>query len=156
MICLLQRLNLKMTEQGVVIKLDGSFAVCRIGRNSACASCGKCGMTEKQKHVDFYVENTLNAKVGDTVTLNIPDASSARLAFFAYCVPLAPALAGLFACLALGGKDWLAILVFFVGLAVGFAAVAWLDRRHKHHWTKCPTMQGFVVNDGAASVEPNE
>ena len=48
-----------MLERGVVLKSNGKFAQVRIGRNSACGSCGKCGMTENQKHVDFYVENTL-------------------------------------------------------------------------------------------------
>ncbi len=145
-----------MTEQGVVVKLDGDFAVCRIGRNSACAACGKCGMTEKQKHVDFYVENTLEAKVGDKVTLDIPDANSARLAFFAYCIPLAPALAALFASLALWGKDWLAILAFFCGLAVGFVVVAWIDKLHKHRWTKCPIMQGYVEVDEGETLDAKQ
>ncbi len=42
-----------MIEQGVVIKNKGKYSEVRIERNSACGSCGKCGMTEKQKHADF-------------------------------------------------------------------------------------------------------
>ena len=62
-----------MTETGTVIKCKNDYAMVRIGRNSACASCGKCGMTENQKHVDFYVKNTLDAQVGDRVELDIPE-----------------------------------------------------------------------------------
>ena len=65
-----------MTERGSVVANKNNIAQVRIGRNSACASCGKCGMTEKQKHVDFYVENTLNAKVGDIVEVEIPETNS--------------------------------------------------------------------------------
>ena len=84
----------------------------RIGRNSACASCGKCGMTENQKHVDFYVKNTLDAQVGDRVELDIPEANSARLALVAYFLPLVPAL----------GADVLVLLAELAGV-VGSADV---------------------------------
>ena len=43
------------------------YAKVRIGRNSACDACGKCGMTQNQKYIDITVENSCNAVVGDTV-----------------------------------------------------------------------------------------
>ena len=134
-----------MTEQGVVVKIQDNFAVCRIGRNSACATCGKCGMTENQKHVDFFVENTLSAKVGDAVQIEIPDANTAKLAFFAYFVPLAPALALLFGSLAAWGKDWISLLLFFVGLVAGYGIVAVLDKRKKRKWAASPKMTKIVA-----------
>ena len=47
-----------------------------------------------------------------------------------------PALSLLFVSLALGWAEWLALLLFAVGLAVGFVAVALLDSAKKHKWTK--------------------
>ena len=67
-----------MIEQGVVIKNKGKYSEVRIERNSACGSCGKCGMTEKQKHADFFVENACNAVVGDIVELDIPEGNSGK------------------------------------------------------------------------------
>lgn len=134
-----------MTERGFILKNKGKYAQVRIERNSACGSCGKCGMTEKQKHVDFYVENTLNAKENDIVELDIPEANSAKLAFVAYILPLIPALILMFVSVGLHWADWLSVLLFFAGLAVGFAVVALIDKFHKRKWASAPTMKSIVV-----------
>ena len=125
-----------MTEFGTVLDVKGEFATVRIGRNSACASCGKCGMTEGQKHVDFFAANDVGAAVGDTVEVALPETSATKLALVGYILPLVPALSLLFVSLALGWAEWLALLLFAVGLAVGFVAVALLDSAKKHKWTK--------------------
>lgn len=133
-----------MTERGFVLKTKGKFAQVRIERHSACGSCGKCGMTERQKHADFYVENTLNAQVNDVVDIDIPDANTAKLAFVGYILPLIPALILLFVSIGLQWKEWLSILLFFVGLAFGFAVVALIDKLHKRKWASSPTMKAIV------------
>ena len=141
-----------MTEYGQVIAVDGDFATVRIGRNSACGSCGKCGMTEQQKHVDFFAANTVKAAVGDHVEIQLPDVNTTKLAFVGYILPLLPALAVMFAVLLSGLKDWLAILLFFVGYAVGFVAVALLDKAKKHKWTEQATIV-CVVNGNSTKSE---
>lgn len=133
-----------MTERGYVTKCKGKYAQVRIERNSACGQCGKCGMTENQKHVDFYVENSLNAQVNDLVEIDIPDANTAKLAFVAYILPLIPALALLFLSIALQWKEWLSLVLFFVGLAIGFAVVALIDKLHKRKWAASPTLKGII------------
>lgn len=135
-----------MTERGYVLKTKGKYAQVRIERNSACGSCGKCGMTEKQKHVDFYVENTFNVQVNDIVEIDIPEANSAKLAFIGYMVPLIPALILLFISIGLMWPDWLSVLLFFVGWAVGFTAVALIDKFHKRKWASSPTLKSIVLN----------
>ena len=120
-----------MTKFGTVLDVKGEFATVRIGRNSACASCGKCGMTEGQKHVDFFAANDVGAAVGDTVEVALPETSATKLAVVGYILPLVPALSLLFVSLALGWAEWLALLLFAVGLAVGFVAVALLDSAKK-------------------------
>ncbi len=133
-----------MTEQGVVMSVKDKFALVRVGRNSACASCGKCGMTEKQKHVDFYADNEPCAAVGDTVMLDIPDTNSAKLALVGYFIPLAPALVLLFLALGLHWPDWSAALMFLGGLAVGFAVVALVDKLRRHKWMETPKIVQIV------------
>ena len=141
-----------MTEQGVVLKVKGEFAQVRVGRNSACASCGKCGMTEKQKHVDFYAANEIGVEVGDTVELDIPEGNSAKIALFAYFVPLAPALALLFLALGLGWGDFWALGLFFAGLVVGFAVVAFIDKARKHKWMATPIITKIVQRNSAGTA----
>ncbi len=142
-----------MKEAGVVIKNSGKFATVRIGRNSACGSCGKCGMTENSKHVDFYVENTLNAETGDTVEVEIPDANAAGLAFVAYIIPLIPALALMFLSILMKWAEWLSVVLFFAGFAAGFAAVVLLDRKKKHKWTNSPVLTA-VLRKAASDDSP--
>lgn len=148
-----------MTELGVVLKVKNDFAQVRVGRNSACASCGKCGMTEKQKHVDFYASNEVGAAVGDTVELDIPEGNSAKLALFAYFIPLVPALALLFLAISLKWADWLATLLFVAGLAVGFAVLAIIDKARKHKWMESPVITKIVhksTADAAVNKEENK
>ena len=66
----------------------------------------------------------------------LPETSATKLALVGYILPLVPALSLLFVSLALGWAEWLALLLFAVGLAVGFVAVALLDSAKKHKWTK--------------------
>ena len=142
-----------MTELGVVLKVKDNFAQVRVGRNSACAACGKCGMTQKQKHVDFYASNEIGAKDGDTVELDIPEGNTAKLALFAYFVPLLPALALMFMAFGLQWSEWLAVVLFFGGLAVGFAILSIIDRVRRHKWMSTPTITKIV---GRNSTEPVE
>ncbi len=143
-----------MTETGIVLKNRNNYSQVRIERNSACASCGKCGMSESQKHVDFYVENACNAQVGDVVELDIPDANVAPLAFVAYILPLIPALALMFVSMfALHLPDWASLLMFVGGLAVGFGVVAIIDRYRKHKWAQSPTMKSVVRTSVSQQAE---
>lgn len=133
-----------MIEQGVVIDCKDNFAKVRVERNSACASCGKCGMTENQRHVDFYADNSVGAKNGDTVKLDIAETNSAKFALIGYVLPLVPALALLFTALALKLNEWIAVLMFFGGLAVGFAIVAIIDKLRKHKWMETPVIKEIL------------
>ena len=136
-----------MTEQGVVLKVTEDFAQVRVGRNSACASCGKCGMTENQKHVDFFASNAVGACDGDTVELDIPEGNSAKFALIAYFIPLVPALALLFTSLRLEWAEWLAILLFFAGLVAGFAVLAIIDKVRKHKWMETPVITKIIYSN---------
>ena len=135
-----------MIEQGVVISVKKDFAKVRVGRNSACASCGKCGMTERQKHVDFFASNAVGAAVGDTVAIDIPETNSAKFAFVAYFIPLVPALALMFMSIGLKWADWLSAVLFFAGLALGFTVIALIDKFRKHKWMETPVIKEVLNN----------
>ena len=136
-----------MKEIGTVIKIKGEFAQVRIGRNSACASCGKCGMTEKQKFVDFLTQNTLNVKVGDQVEIEIHERNTSELAFIGYILPLIPAIVLLFVALSLSLGELWATLFFFVGFALGFVVVALIDKAKKRKWMASPTITKIILEN---------
>lgn len=147
-----------MTENGTVVECKGNFALVRIGRNSACASCGKCGMTESQEYVDFLVENTLSAQKGEVVSVEIPEGNSVKLAFVAYVLPIIPAILMLVLGVCLGLKEWISALMFLGGLTIGFGFVVMLDRIRKHKWAQAPTMLKVVckTNNEQQKGEQNE
>ena len=145
-----------MTEQGVVLSVNEKFAKVRVGRNSACASCGKCGMTENQKHVDFFASNEVGAVVGDTVTLDIPETNSARLALVAYCIPLIPALVLFFVAITLNWAVWLAAVLFTAGLLSGFGVVAVIDKIRKHKWMETPVITAVVSTINTQQTDNNK
>lgn len=136
-----------MLELAVVTKINKKYAKVRIGRNSACAACGKCGMTQNQKHIDITVENSCNAVVGDTVQVEIPEQNPAGLAFIGYIIPLLPALLLMFLSIYLWQKDWLGIVMFFAGYALGVLIVHLLDKRKKHGWAQAPKMVQIISNN---------
>jgi len=133
-----------MREVGLVTKLKGEFASVRIGRHSACGSCGKCGMSQNQKHVDFFVKNTLGAKPGDNVVLDIKEANTLKLSVVAYVIPLVLGLLAFFVGILLEWPDWANFLMFVGGCAVAYAIVALIDRRKKHQWVQSPDMVEIV------------
>lgn len=133
-----------MTEHGTVVQCKKDFALVRIGRHSACAACGKCGMTENQRHVDFYLRNTLDAKEGDVVEVEIPEGNSATLALAAYILPLVPALALMFVAFACSWPIWATLLCFAGGFAVGICGIALWDKARKHKWMQSPEMKSIV------------
>lgn len=87
-----------MKKQGQVIDLKAGDAVIRSERESSCGSCaGKsaCGTLgswdagKKDKNqYDIQLPNTLNAKVGDVVTVEVPDQLilTASMIFYGYPV----------------------------------------------------------------------
>ncbi len=146
-----------MNEQGVVLSVKKEFAKVRVGRNSACASCGKCGMTEHQKHVDFWASNNVGAQDGDTVMLEIPETNSAKLALVGYFIPLVPALGLFFLAIGLKWKEWIAALMFAGGLAIGFAIVALIDKLRRHKWMETPQIVEIVrplAPQNSATTDP--
>lgn len=146
-----------MTEQGIVVATkSNNYVEVRIGRNSACASCGKCGMTENQKHVDFIVENTKDAQVGDTVSVEIPETNAAPLAFVGYILPLIPALALLFCGVGLKWPEWASLLMFLGGFAVGFSVVVLIEKLRKHKWMQTPVMLEVVSRGVVAELTKKE
>ncbi len=145
-----------MIERGVVLDVQKDFAKVRVGRNSACGSCGKCGMTENQKHVDFLASNEAGASVGDTVALDIPETNSAKLALVGYFIPLIPALAFLFVAIGIHLPDWAAAVMFAGGLAVGFAVVALIDKLRRHKWMETPRIVEIVgTSNGSRQTDVN-
>lgn len=84
-----------MNEQGYIVEIvDSVTAKLKLKRYSACASCGKCATTSESKDIIVEVDNTIGAKVGDRVEVNMETVNVLKAAFIAYTIPLAALLIG--------------------------------------------------------------
>ena len=117
-----------MQETGKIIKVKRGQAVVRVDRKSACGSCGACAMKPSQMHVDISLPNTLGAKVDDVVLVDITGGGVAKMSIVAYLIPIIFAVALLVVFCLIGLPEWVAVVGFFGGLAVGFGVVALFDK----------------------------
>lgn len=84
-----------MNEQGYIVEIvDSVTAKLKLKRHSACASCGKCATTSESKDIIVEVDNTIGAKVGDRVEVNMETVNVLKAAFIAYTIPLMALLIG--------------------------------------------------------------
>ncbi len=85
-----------LQEKGVVIALNGEFAVIQTQNKLACASCKasqSCGNGIVERYLSaklFETElvNQINARVGQSVLIEIPKASVTKASIVVYCLPL--------------------------------------------------------------------
>ncbi len=128
-----------LEETGLVVDIDGEFALIESERTSTCGACSVrkgCGTGAIAKflgrrRMQLRVYNRINAGVGDYVVIGISESGLVRGSLAVYAVPLAGlfagGLAGHFAgpYLAAVSVDLLAI----AGALTGFVAgLAWLKR----------------------------
>lgn len=84
-----------MNQQGYIVEIvDSVTAKLKLKRHSACASCGKCATTSEEKDIIVEVDNTIGAKVGDRVEVNMETVNVLKAVFIAYTIPLVALLLG--------------------------------------------------------------
>jgi len=88
------------TEEGIVFKLGASgagTAWVKTTRSSACESCSSrnaCHADGGGKEMEVEAINTVNAKVGDRIVLNIKTTSLLKATFLLYVFPILAMIAG--------------------------------------------------------------
>lgn len=84
-----------MNQQGYIVEIvDSVTAKLKLKRHFACASCGKCATTSEEKYIIVEADNTIGAKVGDRVEVNMETVNVLKAAFIAYTIPLLALLLG--------------------------------------------------------------
>jgi len=84
-----------MNQHGYVVEIvDSITAKIKMQKHSACASCGKCASSTDKKDIVVEVDNTIGAKVGDYVEVNMNSVDVIKAASIVYIVPLMALLGG--------------------------------------------------------------
>ncbi len=136
-----------MTEKGKIIKINNNQATVRIDRKFACSSCGVCAFKPSDLYMDITIDNTLNAKNGDTVEVDITSGSIAKMSITAYLLPLVFAVLLLVVGVISAFPEWASISLFFGGLVIGFFLVATIDRLVYRKKENMPKMVNIVTED---------
>ena len=84
-----------MIEVVEVTEVNGDEATVFIQRSTACKDCGMCMVGKKNLEVYAHVKNTLNAQVGDKVTVEMELRNVLSASLIIYSIPLAGFIIGL-------------------------------------------------------------
>lgn len=117
----------QLIETGKVIKLKGNKAVIRVDRKSACDKCRMCALKPKSPHIDIALNNEINAKIDDTVEIEMADHVVIRSSLFVYIIPLITAFIGLLIGLVFDNVVY-QLLLFTGFLIMGFVVLIFIEK----------------------------
>ncbi|MGL4797135.1 MAG: SoxR reducing system RseC family protein [Paraclostridium sp.] len=84
-----------MNQKGYVVEIvDEKTVKIKMQKHSACASCGKCASSTDKKDIIVEADNSIGAKVGDYVEVNMDSINVIKAASIAYVIPLIALLGG--------------------------------------------------------------
>lgn len=90
-------MSINYKHEAVVTKLlNNKQMIVDIARTSACESCsmsGGCGVSSESPKNSFEVENTVNAKIGDSIIITMQQDKLYKSAAIVYILPLLAMLA---------------------------------------------------------------
>ncbi|MBQ7793118.1 MAG: SoxR reducing system RseC family protein [Clostridia bacterium] len=122
-----------MRKRGIV-KTAGNMAEVSIIRETACGeNCANCGGCVAGETV-IRAENTVGAKVGDKVVLEIPDRAALGAASIAYILPIAVLLISITVTSLCGVSEGGSALFTLAALALCFLAVRAFAKRKGEHF----------------------
>lgn len=81
-------------ERGIVKSASGGVVDVRVSGGAACASCGACCHVDRDGVTIEGVLDSLGAKVGDEVEVEIPEGADTRAGIIVFIAPAVGLLAG--------------------------------------------------------------
>ncbi|MDI6793830.1 MAG: SoxR reducing system RseC family protein [bacterium] len=130
-----------MQEQGRIIKVEGNQARVTLEPKEACRSCKLC-QAGRQGEMIIQVENSIGARVGDQVKLEIEVEEVLRSAFLLYGLPLLGLLIGFLGGGVVIGSEPGIIGGGLTGLGLTFLGLHIYDKRLK----KLGREKGVIVH----------
>ncbi len=120
-----------MKEQGVVTAVKGNRATVKVDKKDQCSKCGMCLFPQNASSVNFDAVNSVNAKVGDTVTIESKKEANLLGVILAFLVPLILiGLAVLINWLFIG-KDIYVLIISLPSIALWYVILALIDKKIK-------------------------
>jgi len=125
------------THIGIVKELAGGDAKVHFTRGSACAHCGAC-LTVGSSEMEITLPNTLGAKPGDRVSVDLSPKRMVQASLLAYAVPLALLIAGVL----IGSRyaDWAGLALGLGACGIGYLILRLVELRTRKKKTFQPRM----------------
>jgi len=125
-----------LTEKGLVTKIDNDIVWVNTRSKLACSSCqveSTCGNGILEKYLGdkifiSQVPNSLDAKVGEEVTIAIPQASVTKAALIVYFLPILMLFVGALSGSYLFDEESAIALSGLTGLATGLLLIYFYNR----------------------------
>jgi len=141
-------------ETGIVSQIHGNIATVQTQNQLACSSCkvvDTCGNGIVEKYLSgkifsSEVKNELDAKVGDKVTLAIPNSSVTKASILVYLIPLMSFIFSALAASFFYQNENITILLSLCGLALGLFATKFYNRHLLKSELYLPKMVSIVDN----------
>ena len=129
---------------GLVVGLNGNMAQIHFLRGKQCANCGAC-LTAGDNEMEIALENSLGAKIGDRVVVDLAPKRVVQASLLAYAVPRAFLIAGVF----LGGlvSDWFGLVLGVAACGLAYGILRLVDRRNRKKHSFQPRMER-ILEDG--------
>lgn len=109
--------------KGKVLSTDGICAEVMITRGSMCGdSCSNCGMCEN-KGTKITAKNSIGAKKGDSVSLEVSTSKGLKAALLVYLIPVFILIISVVIFLKSGFDEGKAVIFSFIIMALWFAGV---------------------------------
>ena len=139
-----------MIEVLEVKEVQGDEAVVMLERTTACGECGQCMVGKKNLHMELKLKNTLDAKPGDLVTVEMEMQGVLSASLIMYGIPLVFFILGCF----VGNRflapalsmnsDLAALLTAVVFTALSYLAIKIMDKEGVFKERYQLTMTGIV------------
>lgn len=116
-----------MRENGIIYKTykDG-FAQVRLARKTACENCRMCLMPKDEMYVKIKIKNTINAKEGDIVSVEMKEKAIVFASLIVYFFPLS--LVGIILWLTNKLELWISLTVSLGSLPISYVIVFLVDK----------------------------
>ena len=122
---------------GLVTSVSDGTAQIRFLRGSACAHCGAC-LTVGDSEMEISLPNTLGAKEGDRVVVDLSPKRVVQASLIAYAVPLVLLIAGVL----VGSRiaDWAGLVLGVAACGLGYLILRIVEKKSAKKKSFQPTM----------------
>lgn len=145
-----------MRNTGIIVEtLDHNIAKLRMKQHSACAECGKCHTESESKDLIVEVDNSVGAKLGDFVEVDLEAANVLQAAAIAYLIPLVSLLVGVIASYQVlsmigynGSMEIASAVVGFITMSISYIIIKTNDSKFKQSKKYMPIVTDIVQSNG--------